>query len=291
MNLTLNRGFCCCLSMAAAAAQAALPISVTSPEYCSEAKGDTAVTVSAPGLKSLTVKCRKQSDAGGADAIVSTVTLDDEGNGKFVFPADDFPHGPVTLGIGGDNGPLQDNCYLQFYNKDGVSWNEGMPADPPPGAEGMSLVFADDFSGPLSISSTDSNATYYDHKPPDGSQDFSTLRFTGFGQPNNPFTQVNSYLRIRASERDGSSGLISSMKNNATGITAKAPCYFECRLIGPNAVGTWPAFWPLTDYMTHHVKGRKVPCDELDIIEAYGGEGPHAPKAFDIYMVTPHCWD
>ena len=33
------------------------------------------------------------------------------------------------------------------------------------------------------------------------------------------------------------------MKNDGSGIKAKAPCYFECRFIGPNAIGTWPAFW------------------------------------------------
>jgi beta-glucanase (GH16 family) len=43
--------------------------------------------------------------------------------------------------------------------------------------------------------------------------------------------------------------------------------------------------------MTDYVQGRNVPCDELDIIEAYGGEGPHTPNAFDTYMITPHCWD
>ncbi|MGB2810048.1 MAG: hypothetical protein WBC22_20075 [Sedimentisphaerales bacterium] len=43
--------------------------------------------------------------------------------------------------------------------------------------------------------------------------------------------------------------------------------------------------------MTDHVKGIKVPCDELDIIEAYGGEGPRQPNAFDTYMVCPHCWE
>ena len=193
--------------------------------------------------------------------------------------------------ISGENGAVKDNCYLQLYNKGGVSWNEGIPKDPPPAAKGMSLVFADDFNGPLSISSTDPKATYYDHKPPGGWQDFSTLQFTSFGQPSNPFSQVDSYMRIRASEKAKSSGLISSMKNDASGITTKAPCYFECRFIGPNATGTWPAFWLLTDYMTDHVKGIKVPCDELDIIEAYGGEGPRQPNAFDTYMICPHCWE
>jgi hypothetical protein len=266
-------------------------MAVVSPAYCSDVKGDTIVSLVAPGFKSVTVKCWKQGEGFGSDSTVATVALDAHGKGSFVFPADRYPHGPVTVRISGEIGAVKDNCYLQLYNRGGVSWNEGMPKDPPPPAQGMSLVFADDFKGPLSISSTDPKATYYDHKPPGGWQDFSALRFTSFDQPNNPFSQVGSYLRIRASENARSSGLISSMKNDASGITAKAPCYFECRFIGPNAIGTWPAFWLLTDYMTDHVKGRKVPCDELDIIEAYGGEGHGHPNAFDTYMVVPHAWD
>jgi hypothetical protein len=266
-------------------------VSVVSPEYCSDVKGDTTVTLVAPGFKRLTAKCWKQGEGPGSDPTLATVSLDAQGKGSFVFPADQYPHGPVTVRISGENGTLRDNCYLQLYNQGGVSWNEGMPKDPPPPAQGMTLVFADDFNGPLSISSTNSKATYYDHKPPGGSQDFSVHTFSGHDSPRNPFLQIDSYLRIRASDQAHSAGLISSMKNDATGITAKAPCYFECRFLGPNAIGTWPAFWLLTDYMSDQVKGRKVPCDELDIIEAYGGEGPREPNAFDTYMITPHCWD
>ncbi len=266
-------------------------VSVVSPAYCTNIKGDTLITLAAPGFKTLMVKCWKQGGALGADSTAAMVTLDAKGRGSFVFPADSYPHGPITLRITGENGTVKDNCYLQLYNRGGVSWNEGMPKDPPPAAQGMALVFADDFNKPLSISSTDPKATYYDHKPPGGWQDFSTLRFTSFDQPNNPFRQVDTYLRIRANEASKSAGIISSMKNDASGITAKVPCYFECRFIGPNAIGTWPAFWLMTDYMTDQVKGRKVPCDELDIIEAYGGEGPREPNAFDTYMITPHCWD
>ena len=255
-------------------------IAVVSPPYCSEIKGDTTVTLAAAGFKSVTVKCWKQGDVFGSDSIVATVPLDGKGSGSFVFPADQYPHGPVTVRISGENGSLKDNCYLQLYNKGGISWNEGMPKDAPPAAKDMVLVFADDFNGPLSISSTDSKATYYDHKPPGGWQDFSKHTFSSFNSPKNPFAQMDTYLRIRASDKLNSAGLISSMKNDATGITAKAPCYFECRFIGPNAIGTWPAFWLMTDYMTDHVKGKKVPCDELDIIEAYGGEGPRTSQRF-----------
>jgi hypothetical protein len=267
-------------------------ISVVSPNYCSDVKGDTAVALTAPGFKSATVKCWKQGDGLGTDSTVAKVALDAKGKGSFIFPADSYPHGPITVRISGENGNIKDNCYLQLYNKGGVSWNEGMPQDPPPAANGMKLVFADDFKGSLSISNTDPKATYYDHKPPNGYQDFSVHVFSDPDSPKNPFAQVDSYLRIRASDKTHSSGLISSMKNDGRGVKVTAPCYFECRFIGPNAVGTWPGFWLMTDYMTAYDKLKdKTPCDELDVIEAYGGEGPHEPNAGDGYMITPHCWN
>ena len=267
-------------------------IAVLSPPYGSSVKGSTAVAFTAPGYKNVVVKCWKQGAGFGTDTTVATVALDAKGAGKFDFPADAYPHGPIVVRISGVNGSLHDNCYLQLYNQGGVSWNEGMPKSPPPAAKGMMLVFADDFTGPLSISSTDPKAAYYDHKPPNGSQDFSTLPFTGHDAPNSPFLHQDTYLRIRASEKAHSAGLISSLKNDGSGIKVTLPCYFECRFLGPNAIGTWPAFWLMTDYMTDYKqKGDKTPCDELDITEEYGGEGPHEPNSDDAYMITPHCWN
>jgi hypothetical protein len=263
-------------------------VSVISPEYCSEVKGDTTVTVAAPGFKSVTVKCWNQGQGLSRDATVATVALDAKGKGSFGFPADQYPHGPIALRIGSVHGAAKDNCYLQLYNRGGVSWNEGLPKDPPP-AKGMKLVFADDFSGPLSISRTDPKATYYSHKPPHGSTDFSIHTFSDYESPKNPFAQVDTYLRIRASDKLHSSGLICSIKNDGRGITAKAPCYFECRFIGPNAPGTWPAFWLMTNYMIDF-KGNR-PSDELDVIEAYGGEGPGHPNFGFGYQVVPHAWE
>jgi hypothetical protein len=265
-------------------------VAVRSPAYCSDIKGDTTITVAGAGFKSLTAKCWKQGPGFGSDPTVATVDLDSSGNGSFVFPAEKYPHGPLTLRIRGDNGSVKDTCYLQLYNKGGVSWNEGMPKDPP-AARGMKLLFAEDFKGPLSISSTDPKATFYDHKPPHGYQDFSQHVFASHDSPKNPFTQVDTYLRIRASDRTKSAGLISSLKSDGSGIKASAPCYFECRFLGPNAIGTWPAFWVMTDYLTNwKEKGDKTPSDELDIIEAYGGEGPRSPNAGDLFMIQPHCW-
>jgi hypothetical protein len=267
-------------------------IAVTSPSYGSDVKGDVRVALSAAGFKEVIARCWKAGGRFGEDSVVASVALDARGQGSFVLPADRYPHGPITVRISGREGSVKDNCYLQLYNKGGVSWNEGMPQGPPPAAKGMALVFADDFRGALSTSSTDPKATYYDHKPPDGHQDFSIHTFSGRESARNPFAQVDTYLRIRASDQTHASGLISSMKNDASGIKAALPCYFESRFLGPNAVGAWPGFWLMTDYMTDYkILGDKTPVDELDIIEAYGGEGPGSPNADDKYMITPHCWN
>ena len=113
---------------------------------------------------------------------------------------------------------------------------------------------------PLSVSSTDLKGTYYDHKPPGGQQDFSTLRFTSCDQSNNPFHQVDSYLRIRASEKTKSSRLISSLKNDASGITAKAleKKAFE-GLHNPIRMRTFgiPSTWFETGEKTFAVQGPK----------------------------------
>ena len=266
-------------------------IDIASPEYCSDVRGDTRVALSARGFTRVTAKCWKQGEGFGVDSTVAEVGLDDRGNGSFVFPADQYPHGPLTVRIGGERGLIKDNCYLQLYNRGGVSWHEGIPKDAPLAAKDMSLVFADDFNGPLSISTKDAKARYFDHKPLGG--DFSTLPFTGHDQPGDPFAQVDTYLRIRADTKANSAGLLSSVTNNGQGTKAVLPCYFECRFIAPNAIGTWPAFWLMTDYPTERKNGKpeNIPSDELDIIEAYGGEGPREPNAYDSYQVTPHAWN
>jgi len=267
-------------------------ISVVAPEYGADVKGKTTVELSAPGFKKIAVNCWKQGPGFGTDTTVATLDLDADGKGSFVFPADDFPHGPLVVTITGTKGAATDHCYLQLYNTRGVSWNEGLPKDAPAAAKGLKLIFADDFNGPLSISNTDLKATYYDHKPPNGAQDFSSIPFTNHSAPNTPFLQRDTYLRIRASEKTKSSGLISSLKNDGSGVKVAAPCYFECRFIAQSAIGTWPAFWLLSDNISKPING----CDELDIIEAYGGEGPGSPGFPDphgaswMYMITPHAW-
>jgi len=272
----------------------ALPlIAVTSPAYCSDIQGNTIINVSAPNCTGVKIFCWKQGDGFGSNSVIDTVTLNSNGIGSFIFQADDYPHGPLTLRISGtvvipNVASIPDNCYLQLYNKGGVLWNEGIPVNPPP-AEGMNIVFSDDFNSTLKIGANSNNFTYYDHKPPYGTQDFSSIPFTSFSSSNNPFSQVDSYLRIRADATKNSAGLISSMFNNRAGINAKMPCYFECRFIAPNVPGSWPAFWLMS--VPNNLSDSREAVDELDIIEAYGGEGPGKPNAKSVYAITPHAWN
>jgi hypothetical protein len=263
-------------------------IAVTSPEYRSDVRGNTSIHVNALGYSGpLEAKSWLPGGQYGSDSTVASISLDSKGSGSFDLPADRYPHGPITLRITGkrNSDGYVDTCYLQLYNTGGVSWNEGIPKTDPPGAVGMSLVFQDDFNGPLSISSTGRGTRYGAHKPDGG--DFSQLAFAD-PTPDGPFFQRDTYLIIRANALRNTAGLISSVSRDGTGFTVKAPYYMECRFIAPDAPGTWPAWWTMTDEFKNSKWGDQN--DELDIIEAYGGDGPKSPNASRKYMVTPHMW-
>lgn len=68
------------------------------------------------------------------------------------------------------------------------------------------------------------------------------------------------------------------------GIWAKAPAYLECRFTAQSAAGTWPAFWTIT-HLDRDQKG-----DELDIVEAYGGNGKGNPN-HPGYSIVGHFWE
>jgi len=301
-------------------------IAVSAPAYCSAIKGDVTVTFKAPGMTLARARCWQQPTAAspnawGHDAEVATDTkLDADGNGSFVFHADQFPSGPITLRIHAkDNGKKQDICELQLYNQGGVAWNQGVPRRAPnasgalwwrsretvgapidpPAAKGMKLVFGDDFDGPLSISPDGKDARYPAHKT--GGGDFSGWPFSNPGGENYPFGQTGTFMRIHASKKPGTkgcTGIISSIRQDGSGVSASVPCYFECRLLAQSAPGTWPAFWTLTkgtagmdknapDYQSVAAMG----CEELDVIEAYGGYGPKNPNSGGKYSITTHFWN
>ena len=263
-------------------------ISLVAPPNGSDIAGPTSLSIAGPSLTSVQVKCWKQGGEYGSDSIVGTVILDQKGNGSLIFPAAEYPHGPLTIRFSSLSGRKPGSTYLQVYNKSGISWNEGIPASAPPAAKDLKLVFADDFTGSLSIGN-DAQSRYYPHKP--GGGDFGQYHFANFHPGGIPFLQVDNYLRIRADTKSHLDGLLSSLRKEGTGFTARAPCYFECRFIAPSAPGTWPAFWLMTDYLGNGPAGAKGPADELDVIEAYGGEGPHNPNSHGDYRATSHYWN
>ncbi|MFI5379476.1 MAG: hypothetical protein ACHRHE_09280, partial [Tepidisphaerales bacterium] len=280
-------------------------ISVSAPAYGADIRGDVTVTFKAPAMAKAKALCWQQPTpdkpgAWGHDVDVAPdIKLDADANGTFVFHADQFPNGPITIRIHAkDTASKQDICELQLFNKGGVVWNQGIPKTDPPAARGMKLAFADDFDGPLSISPDGQNARYPAHKTTGG--DFSGWPFSNPAGENAPFGQVGTFLRIHASKKPGtkgSTGIISSLRADGSGVSASAPCYFECRFIAQSAPGTWPAFWTLTkgtlgmdksspDYKAMSALG----TDELDVIEAYGGYGPKNPNSGGKYGIVSHFW-
>ena len=268
-------------------------IMVSQPAYRAEIKGDVTVKFKAPGMTAARAMCWQQPtaekpSAWGHDENLTTagITLDVDGNGTFVFAADQFPHGPINVRIFASNAQgKQDLCELQLFNAGGVQWNQGTPAQAPPAAKGMQLIFADDFDKPLSVSNDGRGTTYNAHKPRFG--DFSGWQFSDVRGEGKPFSQVGTWLRI-AARKDaespkGRSGLLASVDMDGKGIWPKAPCYLECRFTAQSAIGTWPAFWTIT-HLDPDSEG-----DELDIVEAYGGVGKGNPN-HPGYSIVGHFW-
>jgi len=267
-------------------------IQIIEPACRSEVKGLVTVKFNAVGMDEAKGFCWQQptkenpSEWGhDADLTPQILKLGKKGEGTFSFNADDFPAGPMNVRIYASNKKGEKDVFeLQLYNLRGVRWNMGIPSTDPLGAEGLKLVFSDDFTGPLSISNDGRNARYNAHKPLKG--DFSGWAFSDSDGSNNPFKQVDSYLKIEARKKpgaaNGSTGLIASVDMDGKGFWVKAPYYLECRFTGQSAPGTWPAFWTI-NRIDH------APGDELDIIEAYGGLGKGNPN-HPGYSCVSHYW-
>lgn len=267
-------------------------ILVSEPALRSDIEGPVTVRFAAPGMHAAKALCWQQPTDDqpshwGHDVNLTPggIELDADGNGSFVFDAPSFPYGPTTIRIfARGEGERRDVFELQLYNKAGVVWNAGIPETDPPAASGMTLVFSDDFDGPLSISKDGQGARYNAHKPRFG--DFSGWPFRDPSGELNPFEQVDTYLRIKARKPEGtkgSTGLIATVGMDGEGFWAKPPCYLECRFTAHSAPGSWPAFWTITSL------DRGVPGDELDICELYGGVGKGNPN-HPGYSIVSHFW-
>jgi hypothetical protein len=265
-------------------------IEVWEPIPRSEVQGEVECIFRASGMAVARAVCWQQpteasQEPWGHDVVLAEIKLGPKGNGKFIFPADKFPNGPISIRIYANNQDKTRKDYreIQVYNTGGVVWKQGLPAEAPSQSKGMKLLFSDDFDKSLSISADGEDATYQSHKP--GGGDFSGWVFSDFEGETNPFAQVGTFLRIRGSQgSDGkaSSGLITPVRADWSGVYAAVPYYMECRFVAQSAPGTWPAFWTLS-------RGGQG-SDELDVIEAYGGFGKGNPN-YTGYSTTSHFWN
>ena len=267
-------------------------INVHTPLPTSNVRGTVQVRFRAPRMEFGEAHCWQQPTERnpapwGHDLSVSggRIKLSPKGDGAFTFSADDLPHGPINVRILAYGHGLRDLYELQLFNDGGVRWKMGAPANKPPAARDLQLIFSDDFDKPPSISGDGRNATYAAHKPRFG--DFSGWPFTSPLPDGEPFSQLETWLRIRAVKDirspNGRTGLLSSVNMDGKGVWAKAPAYLEARFLAHSAPGTWPAFWTITQLD----KGR--PLDELDVIEAYGGVGKGNPGQ-PGYHINTHLW-
>ncbi len=81
--------------------KAANLIGVTSPEYCAEIEGNTLINITAPNFQRVNLHCWKSGGVYGTYTLIGRVNLDDNGTGSIMFPADEYPHGPLTITISG----------------------------------------------------------------------------------------------------------------------------------------------------------------------------------------------
>ena len=268
-------------------------INVYSPEYTADISGDTEIIVCAPNMTSIKAYSWLPEGTYGRDTLVAEVDLNASGLGKFTFPADSYPYGPIVIQIKGYNEDLQiDECQLQLYNLSGIQWNYGIseaPVNPIVTENNLTQVFLDDFTTMPTVSKlAEGGGKYSSHKI--GYGDFSGIKFRDHdNNPNTPFSQRDTYFRINANQLINRTGLIASMhQDRHTGFAVKAPAYFECRFIAQNAKGSWPAFWLMT---TEDGSEGENGNDEIDVLEAYGFDYAQPQgKNVNGYHTGIHDW-
>jgi hypothetical protein len=210
-----------------------------------------------------------------------------------------LPYGPFTVEATatGGTGASLGRMRVQLLNAGGV-WSRSAPAPTTATAAGMTLVYADEFTGPLSATRAGTDADYLAAKPEYwGATDFGEAIFA---QPSDGLDTLSvvgdDYLRLRLIpkptamadplpwNRTHVGGIISSMRVGGSGFSAQYG-YFEARMMAPWAKGAWPAFWMLPADTT---VAKQDPVVEVDAVELYGHDPSYTCHTTHLYTGGTH---
>lgn len=223
--------------------------------------------------------------------MIKRLTLDANGNGSTTLDLSGEVNGPLTLDVYCWDATAANvavgSFTKQFKQRVHLFMTGGsnyVRPSTPLGAAGMTQVFLDDFSS-LSLSTSDVSKTWYPYQPNGaGNTEFGDAVFIDpdsipFGGVN-PYTIVNSFLRIRCTNtpnivdprgagRTWATGMLSTGRPN--GVDGKywlPPFYMECRFMFTTGETTWPAFWLVTqEGLTVGAPAENI---EIDVTENYG---------------------
>lgn len=210
----------------------------------------------------------------GAVASLARTTTGPSGYGEIDLDPRMLLHGPLTLRLNVTGSPKP--LYAQVVNRMGVR----QAPDASGQAGGMTMVWGDEFTAPLSISQSGRGTTYAATKPSySGPSEFGSAVFADPAWGTDSLGTVDQdYLRIRASDLPGDrpdplnwgrhhlGGIVSSAAVGGSGFSAQYG-YFEARILGAPGEGTWPAFWALSG---QSLVDPQKPTGELDVVELYG---------------------
>ena len=219
-------------------------------------------------------------DAAPAGPSVSS-TPDPSGVANLTMDIGAIPPGPFTVHVQakGPGRPTK-TTFFQLYR--GAA--DGRASDMPSSiaARGRSLVFAEEFNEPVSITRMGYQADYAAAKPTHGgAEDYGDAIFADPGKGFDTIGVVDSqYLRVEVQPtpegladpqgwgRTRLGGLLSSGRHGGSGFSAQYG-YFEARMLAPAAPGTWPAFWMLP---SDNLIRPQPAVAEIDAVELYGHE-------------------
>ena len=262
-------------------------IYVRCPQTFSRVRGPRPMHVYAAGLTKIGVTAWSAEPRRAALREV-TVTVRTDALAAFTLRLDPLPAGPVTVrlrGLAGRSVQSSTPTYFQLYKLDGAA-AAAPAASPGPGAAGKTMVYAEDFSRPISVSMEGRNpgANYPAGKPeywgvaqfgdaifPDPVKRFDNLRVVDgrylriAAMPNPPgYRDPNPWGRRHLG------GLIASARPGGSGFAARYG-HFEARILVPSSPGTWPAMWLLPS--DNLIEPRSTVA-EIDALEHYG----HDPR-------------